>query len=156
MTIQEYRQSRLSVAYRWLEISADNDPDEAGRAFQLFTRVYIKHLLHLSGVPSFRDDLDHCQTIKDALRGTGPVYAALASLKEQNGSPESPETISRATAALVQFLALSRLEVAGTIRDIESQHPELIDYFASERQMFADWLADKGPLAGTEWEFSHE
>ena len=152
MTIEQFRQSRLACAYQWLEITAEPDADdETGIAFDLFVKVYIKHLLHQQGVKSFNDDLDWCQSIKDALRATEPVYAALAEFKQQNGSPESPETVSSATEALATFMSMSGLEIAATIRSIEESHPELAPYFASERKMFADWLAGEGPLAGTQW-----
>ena len=107
-------------------------------------------------MPSFTSDLDHLQCVKDGLRATEPIYAALAELKEQNGSPESPETISRATAALVEFMSRTSIGIAATIAAIEENHPELVSYFAAERKMFDDWLHDDGPLAGTPWEFDHE
>ena len=144
----------MSLAQQWLEISGTPDPDdEAGTSFNRFCREYIRHLQQLDGIHTFTDDLDHRQSILDALRGTYSVFAALAELKQQNGSPESPETISRTTAAVMQFLITASLEITAQIRAIEENHPELTRYFAGERKMFDQWLNDEGPMQGKPWGF---
>jgi hypothetical protein len=150
----QHKQRWLCTAFHWHHIAQHPAPDAddlSGRNLLVFTRAYLRHLLHTEGVQMFTSDIEHHRCILDAVRATEAIYSAMASLRADKASPESQETIQRAIEALRDFLTQGIHELDATISAIQAQHPGLSGYFSNERRMYAEWRRGEGVLAGTDW-----
>ena len=141
-------QLALSTARQWLDcIEEDEELDSVDKSLRTALRGYIAELEYRTGASQpYRDDLDRLHKLKRALRSLDPVFDELGTVTSED------ELLPSEMKSLLELFTRMMLDMGGAINATERLYPQWSDFFATERQMYAEWRAGRGPLVDGPWD----
>jgi hypothetical protein len=132
--VHNLKSMRDAVTLRNL-IEQEQDANESDGTDQDVIAIldgYIKDLRYRLGLIElpYLDDLHRLSGLKDTVRAMDPILDKMAEIAD--GKPLPP-----AAVGLCKFFGEISLNLAWVIRAIETNHPELTEWFANERAAYA-------------------
>jgi hypothetical protein len=131
---KEHLLAKLSSANRWLElVLCDDTPNDADKALAEYVRCYIRLLRHQTGIESWVEDV--FQVRCDLVNGVRELDTVFRHINKLTGAEDKLPTEAQ---ALLQFMALSSLDMVKAIQDLEATTPlaEFAEAFALERASY--------------------
>jgi hypothetical protein len=139
----------LSTATEWLALTEEEDgADAIDRNLHRAIATYARDLRYrLELLKPYEDDLCRLRQLKAGLRSLDSVYDFIGEHSSDN------QLLPAEVRSLLLFLGTLIADLGTTIGLTESLYPAYGLFFASDRKMYSEWRAGRGPLAGEPWDF---